>query len=1511
MLLAVNVTFGQYSGTGTFTKVTSLANLTDGYYVITYDAGGSTIQAMNNTNGGSFFQNTGVSVSSGSITDPAAAIVWKITTDGSGKTIYNETSARYVSYTGTSNAAQAVTTVSNNARWTFAYGSSVFTATNVAVTARLLQYNTAAPRFAGYTGSQQNLTLYKLAAPSNAAPTASSVAVSGSTVVGQTLTGSYTYADAESNPEGTSTFQWYRADNAAGTTNKTTIASATASTYTLVAADAGKYISFAVVPKATAGTATGSETYSTYLGPVINNSPTITASPTTLSGFTYINNNGPSANQSFSVSGVNLTGAPGDVTVTAPAAYEVSLSAAGTYSASVAVPYSSATLAATPVYVRLKAGLAVATYNQSADVSGGGATATVALNGSVTNQAPTASAVAVTGADYLVGTVLTGSYTYSDYESNPQGTSTFKWYTATDNTGTGAAAISGQTAGTLTLTSAHVAKYIRFSVTPVASAGTTTGSETFSGWYGPVVAPSLVITGTTAHGSICTGTSGSAITYTITNSGTAVANNVAVASNNTMFAVSGLSSTTIAIGETATFNVVFSPTSSGAKTATITVSATGATNATASLTGTGAAAGAPTVTAPGATGITYNGATLAGTAAISSCSTAITNYGIRYSTTSGFANTAGTPVAGANLADGAFTVTLSDLLPSTTYYYKAYATNSSGTTFSSQSTFTTLAYTVGTVVATPATFVTPATFTANWNTETTATDYRLDVSTTPEFSYTALFEDFSTFISDNGAQGGVNYAFPGNNAGIFLTEGWTGKNIYYVSDAEGAPRLGTGNTSTGDGSIITPTIDLSGNGGIATLTFDVKRFGTDAAATIQVYHSANGTDAGFVQVGSNVTATSTYVTLTYTITGGTASSKIKIQNTAGNQRFNVDNIAVSYSNTLPAYNNLTVNGLAQVVSGLAENTTYYYRVRGVNTPYGVTGANSNVISVTTGKELVWNGTQWTGGIIPTIADDGTIAPGATYNTPSNLIIGSLTVSPTSTVNIPANRTITIARNLVNNAPAANFTVQDNGALVQTATGVATNTTPITVIKNTNPLYRFDYTLWSSPVAGQTMRLFSMGTSNNRFYEYKMEAGDEGYYPIENIFTTTFTAGKSYLIRMPNSIQANVTGTTNGGITTPAEYAAGTGNYIFEGKFTGTPYTGDITYNAATATSEYCATGNPYPSPINIAAFYAANAGVIDPASAIYFWRKRNNTDTSSSSYASITLADFNFTPNTGSTGTGGQDNLIYYTGSSLNWVLAPGQGFIVKATGNITYNNAMRTAAPLLGGQGFFKSGASQVSRFRMKVTAPQGDAGQMSVVYMPQGTMGLDYSLDGKLLGDASLALYTLAENTALSIQARPEFDVTDVVPAGFTANTSGSFTIALSYTDGVFANGQKVYLKDKAEGIVRDMAQGDYTFTSEAGTFNDRFEIVYTTAALGVDTPVLDASTVIVYQNGSTININSGTAVINSVNVFDIRGRKLFALDKVNASEAAIDNLTAAKQVLIVEINTDKGTVTKKIVF
>ncbi|QJD84708.1 S-layer homology domain-containing protein [Cohnella herbarum] len=111
-------------------------------------------------------------------------------------------------------------------------------------------------------GIQANLTLNNVGDTSGiaigqVAPKALHVRILGTAQVGSTLTGRYTYSDANSDAEGTSSFKWYRSDDALGT-NKTAISGASSTSYTLRAADLGKHISFEVTPIAKTGTTTGS-----------------------------------------------------------------------------------------------------------------------------------------------------------------------------------------------------------------------------------------------------------------------------------------------------------------------------------------------------------------------------------------------------------------------------------------------------------------------------------------------------------------------------------------------------------------------------------------------------------------------------------------------------------------------------------------------------------------------------------------------------------------------------------------------------------------------------------------------------------------------------------------------------------------------------------------------------------------------------------------------------------------------------------------------------------------------------------------------------------------------------------------------------------------------------------------------------------------------------------------------------------------------------------------------------
>ncbi|MBK8610164.1 MAG: lamin tail domain-containing protein [Chitinophagaceae bacterium] len=133
--------------------------------------------------------------------------------------------------------------------------------------------------------------------------------------------------------------------------------------------------------------------------------------------------------------------------------------------------------------------------------------------------------------------------------------------------------------------------------------------------------------------------------------------------------------------------VKFTPTAAISYNGNIPVGGGGATSINVPATGSGTIV--PVLTVPGgATAITQVSATVAGEITATGC-TAVTAYGIEYSTMPNFANGSGTPVPSSNLSGGIFSSNLTVLTAGTKYYYHAYATNTGGTGYSIIDSFTT------------------------------------------------------------------------------------------------------------------------------------------------------------------------------------------------------------------------------------------------------------------------------------------------------------------------------------------------------------------------------------------------------------------------------------------------------------------------------------------------------------------------------------------------------------------------------------------------------------------------------------------------------------------------------------------------------------------------------------------------------------------------------------------------------------------------------------------------------
>lgn len=371
--------------------------------------------------------------------------------------------------------------------------------------------------------------------------------------------------------------------------------------------------------------------------------------------------------------------------------------------------------------------------------------------------------------------------------------------------------------------------------------------------------------------------------------------------------------------------VKFDPTAVQDYSGNIAVGGGGATGTNVAASGSGVNT-APTVTTGAASAITTNSATVAGTLnTATSCGT-VTAYGIEYSTTTGFTPGTGTQVASSNLSGTAFSSALTGLSSCTVYYTRAYATRASGTTYGAEGSFTTAA--IAAPTATAGTSVTDAAFTANWGAVTGAVSYRLDVSTSPTFSATGPATTLEEFTGGTTPPAGWNFTSIGGT--------YTSSGNYGLS----SPSLQLNATND---QVTTPVLAAAASD----LSFWIKGQGTNTSSALLV----EGYDGSSWNTIDNIVPLPTTGT-TQSYPGLTASGYVQFRFTYSRSAGNLAFDDVSYTclcgsvpDFLPGYDNLTVAGTSQSVTGLSPLTTYYYRVRTVGP--SCTSVNSNVITVNT------------------------------------------------------------------------------------------------------------------------------------------------------------------------------------------------------------------------------------------------------------------------------------------------------------------------------------------------------------------------------------------------------------------------------------------------------------------------------------------------------------------------------------------------------------------------------------
>ena len=542
---------------------------------------------------------------------------------------------------------------------------------------------------------------------------------------------------------------------------------------------------------------------------------------------------------------------------------------------------------------------------------------------------------------------------------------------------------------------------------------------------------------------------------------------------------------------------------------------------------------------------------------------------------------------------------------------------------------------------------------------------------------------------------------------------------------------------------------------------------------------------------------------------------------------------------------------------------------------------------------MWNGIAWSPSI-PTSIDK--IIFNGNYLSSGNLSGCSCQVNSGAVV-INSGHNLSLTNELT--VSGGTLTFENNASLIQTNTGSAINTGSIIYKRNSTPIINDDYTYWSSPTNGtQSLLNFSPFTQGDKFFIFNNDWINVGT-------SSAFSPGIGYSIRAPEGISASIAS-------------------IVPFQFAGIPNNGTI---AVQVTSQRDAAGfeegirlvgNPYPSAIDADAFIDANitgTGTINKTitGTLYFWT--HNHTLSGNDYLATDYATYT---KFGGTGTG---SAISGTGNSSTPVkyIASGQGFFVEvdATGNVTFNNAMRGAA---NNANFYKTATLKTAspeshRVWLNLTNNSKNFSQALMGYSSIATNDYDPGVDGMFFDGDQHSIYSLIGKRILAIQAKGlPFDNTDTIPIGYVVNVAGNTSISIDHVDGIFYKEQSVYLEDLVLNIIHDIKTAPYNFSSQAGIFNDRFVLRFknTGKTLGTNNFAELSSTVLVSNKNKQIKIDSSVEMIDKVQIYDLLGRLIYQKMNVNTTEFLISNLVSNHQALLVKIILQNGqTVTKKIIY
>ncbi len=496
----------------------------------------------------------------------------------------------------------------------------------------------------------------------------------------------------------------------------------------------------------------------------------------------------------------------------------------------------------------------------------------------------------------------------------------------------------------------------------------------------------------------------------------------------------------------------------------------------------------------------------------------------------------------------------------------------------------------------------------------------------------------------------------------------------------------------------------------------------------------------------------------------------------------------------------------------------------------------------TNETLIWNGSSWMNGT-PGAGSDDVIINGD-YNTADNgtIDVNSITINSGFTFTVAADDHLYVVDDITNNG---SLIIESGADLMSFETGSFTGNDVI--IKRNTRYADGRYSFVGTPVQ-QTANVTN-ATLGSHVYSYDES---QSYDPNDGLDRWVAMSGELVPgVGYTQALQQEIT-------------------------FEGVPNVGDVsvmgtysgTYNDATneETEGWVFVSNPYATAIDVADFLAPNTNI---EGAVYIWDD-NGSDNGRGTNSDYIIA--NGTVATNTTDAGGH--------TRYNSNLGSAQGFFVKLADDsdteVSFTPDMRVTGSN-SDDNFFRT-VSTPAYVRVNLT---NDAGLFKQAIV--GRIGgisdesLDRSFDAKVFSSRSADLiYTIKAENALAIQGISY--EREAVQLAFNVAEAGVYTLDLNSDN---ARGETFYLRDNLTEAVVNLTNESYSFSSSAGQFADRFELLSNARVLG-----LDENKVQVYAHEQTVYISMPEGEERTFQLLSLGGQQLLT-QKLDGSAQIQTNL------------------------